>query len=84
MSRSSKAGLQLSVGRTARFLKSGQYAVRVGARAPVYLSVVLNTWLLRLEIIGFKVLELACNATRDNNKNRIVPRCTISNQLWFL
>ncbi|PRQ31083.1 putative transcription factor Hap3/NF-YB family [Rosa chinensis] len=71
MSRSIKAGLQFSVDRIAQFLKSGQYAVRVGAGAPV------------LEIIGFKVLELPGNAARDNKKNRIVPRCTISNQLWF-
>lgn len=42
MSRSHKAGLQFPVGRIARFLKSGKYAERVGAGAPVYLSAVLE------------------------------------------
>lgn len=41
-SRSSKAGLQFPVGRIARFLKSGKYAERVGAGAPVYLAAVLE------------------------------------------
>ncbi|PRQ22070.1 putative transcription factor Hap3/NF-YB family [Rosa chinensis] len=76
MSRSSNAGLQFLVGRIAQFLKSGQYAERVGARAPVYLSVVLK-------YLAAEVLELAGNAARDNKKNRIVSSCTISNQLWF-
>ncbi|KAK9715291.1 hypothetical protein RND81_06G155000 [Saponaria officinalis] len=42
VSRSSKAGLQFPVGRIARFHKSGKYAERVGAGAPVYLSAVLE------------------------------------------
>lgn len=42
VSRSSKAGLQFPVGRIARFLKSGKYAERVGAGAPVYLAAVLE------------------------------------------
>ncbi|KAL6214786.1 hypothetical protein ACLB2K_014218 [Fragaria x ananassa] len=67
VSRSSKAGLQFPVGRIARFLKSGKYAERVGAGAPVYLSAVL-------EYLAAEVLELAGNAARDNKKNRIVPR----------
>lgn len=41
-SQSSKAGLQFPFGRIARFLKSGKYAERVGAGAPVYLSAVLE------------------------------------------
>lgn len=41
-SRSSKAGLQFPVGRIACFLKSGKYAERIGAGAPVYLSAVLE------------------------------------------
>lgn len=41
-SRSSKAGLQFPVGRIARFLKTGKYAERVGAGAPVYLAAVLE------------------------------------------
>ncbi|KAF7843082.1 putative histone H2A.3 [Senna tora] len=65
--RSSKAGLQFPVGRVARFLKSGKYAERVGAGAPVYLAAVL-------EYLSAEVLELAGNAARDNKKTRIVPR----------
>ncbi|CAI0468067.1 unnamed protein product [Linum tenue] len=40
--RSTKAGLQFPVGRVARFLKTGKYAERVGAGAPVYLAAVLE------------------------------------------
>lgn len=67
VSRSHKAGLQFPVGRIARFLKSGKYAERVGAGAPVYMAAVL-------EYLAAEVLELAGNAARDNKKNRIVPR----------
>lgn len=42
VSRSSKAGLQFPVGRIARFLKTGKYADRVGAGAPVYLAAILE------------------------------------------
>lgn len=66
-SRSSRAGLQFPVGRIARFLKTGRYAERVGAGAPVYLAAVL-------EYLAAEVLELAGNAARDNKKSRIVPR----------
>lgn len=66
-SRSSKAGLQFPVGRIGRFLKSGKYAQRIGAGAPVYLAAVL-------EYLTAEVLELAGNAARDNKKARIVPR----------
>ncbi|KAL5712744.1 hypothetical protein ACHQM5_014885 [Ranunculus cassubicifolius] len=67
VSRSSKAGLQFPVGRIARLLKTGKYAERVGAGAPVYLAAVL-------EYLAAEVLELAGNAARDNKKGRIVPR----------
>ncbi|GFP79535.1 probable histone h2a.1, partial [Phtheirospermum japonicum] len=63
-SKSSKAGLQIPVGRIAHFLKAGKYAKRVGAGAPVYLEAVL-------EYLATEVLELA---GRDNKKTRIVPR----------
>uniref|UniRef100_M4DVN7 Histone H2A n=1 Tax=Brassica campestris TaxID=3711 RepID=M4DVN7_BRACM len=59
VSKSVKAGLQFPVGRIARYLKKGRYAVRYGSGAPVYLAA---------------VLELAGNAARDNKKNRINPR----------
>ncbi|MCO5608510.1 hypothetical protein L7F22_062721 [Adiantum nelumboides] len=67
VSRSVKAGLQFPVGRIARFLKTGRYAQRVAAGAPVYLAAVL-------EYLAAEVLELAGKAARDNRKNRIVPR----------
>jgi histone H2A len=67
VSRSAKAGLQFPVGRIARYLKTGKYASRVGAGAPVYLAAVL-------EYLTAELLELAGNAARDNKKTRIIPR----------
>lgn len=66
-SRSSKAGLQFPVGRISRFLRSGKFAERVGAGAPVYMAAVL-------EYLAAEVLELAGNAAKDNHKTRIIPR----------
>ena len=66
-SRSAKAGLQFPVGRIARYLKTGKYASRLGAGAPVYMAAVL-------EYLAAEVLELAGNASRDNKKKRIIPR----------
>jgi histone H2A len=66
-SRSAKAGLQFPVGRIARHLKTGRYAERVGAAAPIYLAAVL-------EYLAAEVLELAGNTARDADKTRIIPR----------
>ncbi|KAG8035121.1 hypothetical protein G9C98_001611 [Cotesia typhae] len=66
-SRSSRAGLQFPVGRIHRLLRKGNYAERVGAGAPVYLSAVL-------EYLAAEVLELAGNAARDNKKSRYAPK----------
>ncbi len=66
-SRSSRAGLQFPVGRVHRLLKSGNYAQRIGAGAPVYLAAVM-------EYLAAEILELAGNAARDNKKTRINPR----------
>ena len=42
ISRSKKAGLKFPVGRVARYLKVGNYADRLSAGAPIYLSAVLE------------------------------------------
>ena len=65
--RSSRAGLQLPVGRIHRCIRKGNYAERAGAGAPVYLAAV---W----EYLTAEILELAGNAARDNNKREIFPR----------
>ncbi|KAM8976498.1 histone H2A-like [Pelodytes ibericus] len=66
-SRSSKAGLQFPVSRVHRFLKKGNYAVRIGTGAAIYLAATL-------EYLCAEVLELSGNAARDNKKSRIYPR----------
>ncbi|XP_043539829.1 histone H2A-like [Chiloscyllium plagiosum] len=66
-SRSSRAGLQIPVGRVHRLMRKGNYAERVGAGAPFYLVAVL-------EYLTAEILELAGNAARDNKKTRIIPR----------
>ena len=38
---SSKAGLQFSVARIAKFMKQGRYAERIGGGAPVYATAAL-------------------------------------------
>ncbi|KAF8183309.1 histone-fold-containing protein [Mycena galopus ATCC 62051] len=65
-SRSSKAGLQFTVGHVHCLQKKDNYAQCVGAGAPVYLAAVL-------EYLAAEILELAGNATGDNKKHRIVP-----------
>lgn len=65
--RSFRAGLQFPVGRVHRHLREGRFAERIGAGAPVYLAAVL-------EYLAAEILELAGNASRDNKKQRIVPR----------
>ncbi|XP_054791591.1 histone H2A.1-like [Prosopis cineraria] len=67
VSKSVKAGLQFPVARIARFMRRGRYSKRLGTGAPIYLAAVL-------EYLAAEVLELAGNAARDNNKQRINPR----------
>ncbi len=66
-SRSSRSGLTFPVGRIHRHLRKGNYAERIGAGAPVYMTAVI-------EYLTAEVLELAGNAARDNKKTRIIPR----------
>ena len=56
-SKSSKAGLVMSVARVLRKLKDGQYSRRVGVTGAVYLASVL-------EYLVAEVLELAGNCAR--------------------
>ncbi len=49
------------------FSTMATYADRIGAGAPVYLAAVM-------EYLAAEILELAGNAARDNNKQRINPR----------
>lgn len=64
---SSQAGLAFPVRRVHRLLRKGNYAQRVVAGAPVYLTAVL-------EYLAAEILELAGNAARDNKKTRLIPR----------
>jgi len=67
-SKSSKAGLVMSVARVLRKLKDGQYSRRVGVTGAVYLASVL-------EYLVAEVLELAGNCARFYKKKRVTPRC---------
>ncbi|XP_037458224.1 histone H2A-beta, sperm-like [Triticum dicoccoides] len=67
VSRSSMAGLQFPLGRVTRYLRAGNYAQHVSTSAHVYLAAVISFSLIQ-------TLQPADNATRDNKKNRIVPR----------
>ena len=51
-SRSARAGLAFPVGRVHRMLRTGHYAERIGAGAPVYLAAVM-------EYLTAEILELA-------------------------
>ncbi|KAI9258757.1 histone H2A type 1-F [Phascolomyces articulosus] len=65
--RSTKAGLQFPVSRIHSFLRQDQSAKNIGSSAPVFLAAVL-------EYLVAELLELACNAVRDNKRARIMPR----------
>ncbi|KAJ6544949.1 histone-fold-containing protein [Mycena sp. CBHHK59/15] len=66
--RSKKAGLQFPVGRIHRYLKQRtQHNVRIGAKAAVYTSAIL-------EYLTAELLELAGNASKDLRVKRITPR----------
>ncbi|VAI80716.1 unnamed protein product [Triticum turgidum subsp. durum] len=67
VSRSSMASLQIPVSRITRYLRGGNYAQYISTGALVYL-------VTEVDIPPAPTLEPAGNTTRDNKKNRIVPR----------
>ncbi|XP_026329016.1 histone H2A-like [Hyposmocoma kahamanoa] len=66
-SRSERAGLKFPVGRIHRYLKDGNFAVRIGGGAAVFLAAVL-------EYLSVEILELAVKAANDNQRSRVSPR----------
>ena len=66
VSKSVKAGLQFPVGRIARYLKKGRYAIRYGSGAPVYLAAVLE-YLAAEVIIFHRSLRLKSFTDLDSN-----------------
>ena len=67
-SKSSRAGLVMSVARVLRKLKDGQFSRRVGVMGAVYLASVL-------EYLVAEVLELAGNCASVYKKECVSPRC---------
>ena len=66
-SKSSRAGLEISVARVKRYMKKGRYAPHIGDMASVYLASVMEYCLAEL-------LEISGNATKDKKKKVITPR----------
>ncbi|KAK0497195.1 histone-fold-containing protein [Armillaria luteobubalina] len=65
--RSYRAGLQFSVTRFHRKLRSNNGGKRIATGAPVYLAAVI-------EYLVAEIVELAGNVAKDNKKRRIIPR----------
>ncbi|KAF1676514.1 H2AX protein, partial [Pygoscelis papua] len=65
-SRSSRAGLLFPVSRVERQLRSGHFAERFGARAPVYLAAVLQ-W------VTHKAMDMAGKISKKSKQQRISP-----------
>jgi len=66
-SKSSRSGLELPVGRIARYMKKRQSGLRIGGPAPVYLASVLQ-YLLS------EVIYCSGNCAKSDDKSRITPR----------
>ncbi|CAA3014593.1 histone [Olea europaea subsp. europaea] len=69
-SRSSKAGLQFSMGRITRFLKAGKYVERVDTRAPVYLAAVLEYLAVEVWELSVMVAGGVIQVTGDNEVSK--------------
>ena len=67
VSASKKAGLIFSVSRTRKFIKTGNYAPRISAQAPVFLAGAM-------EYLLAEIIELSGKAAADNNRKRITGR----------
>ncbi|XP_067406889.1 late histone H2A.2.2-like [Emydura macquarii macquarii] len=67
ITRSSRAGLLFSVSRIDRLLRKGQFAGRVGARAPVYMAAVL-------QYLTYEIVDIAGEVAVRSKKRRISPR----------
>lgn len=72
VSKSAKAGLQFPVGRIARYLKKGRYAIRYGSGAPVYLAAVLEY--LAAEVILDLILYMPLILISGCAFREMVPR----------
>ena len=66
-SNSSRCDLVFPVGRVARKIRQGRYALSVGVGAGIFTAAVL-------EYITNEILELAGNATREHKMKTITPR----------
>ncbi|KAJ7545473.1 hypothetical protein O6H91_09G121700 [Diphasiastrum complanatum] len=67
VSKSLRSCLMLPVGRIFRYLKTGRYAKRISATAPIYLTAVL-------EYLVAEMLEVAGYACIDHKRKRIITR----------
>ncbi|KAK0218090.1 histone-fold-containing protein [Armillaria fumosa] len=67
LTRSHRAGLQFSVTRFHRQLRSNNTGKRIATGAPVYLAAVI-------EYLVAEIVELAGNVAKNNKKRRIIPR----------
>ena len=70
ISQSARAGLQFPVARVAKAMNVGKYASRIGGKAPVALTAVM-------EYLMAEVLELSGNAASDAKKRRIAPNAIV-------
>eukprot|EP00347_Sterkiella_histriomuscorum_P000607 403375194 len=62
-----KAGLHFSISRTAKYMKQGRYAERIGGGAPVYLAACM-------QYVCAEIIELAGSQVEQEKKQRIAPR----------